>query len=131
MNCDKQALVAYHYDDIDKTERSRFEAHLQHCAECRRELEELAGTSRILAAWSDEDPQLNLRFAGAQPVRRFTWPSWLRGRWAAGLGAALAVWFFESGWTDILIAIALLAVFSRSTFRVLTRALRELNPAAT
>ncbi len=49
----------------------------------------------------------------------------------AVIGAALAVWIFESGWPDILVAIALLAVFSRSAIRVLTRALRELDPAAT
>ena len=49
----------------------------------------------------------------------------------AVIGAALAVWIFESGWPDILVAIVLLAVFSRSAIRVLTRALRELGPAAT
>ena len=49
----------------------------------------------------------------------------------AVIGAAISVWIFESGWPDILVAIALLAVFSRSAIRVLTRALRELGPAAT
>lgn len=49
----------------------------------------------------------------------------------AVIGAALAVWFFDSGWPDILVAIALLVVFSRSAVRVLARAWRELNPAAT
>lgn len=49
----------------------------------------------------------------------------------AVIGAALAVWIFDSGWPDILIAIALLAVFLHSAIRVLTRAWRELNPAAT
>lgn len=42
--------------------------------------------------------------------------------------AALAVWIFDSGWPDILIAIALLAVFSRSAARVLHGAWRELRP---
>lgn len=49
----------------------------------------------------------------------------------AVIGAALAVWVFDSGWPDIFVAVALLAVFSRSAFRVLTRAWRELHPAAT
>lgn len=49
----------------------------------------------------------------------------------AVIGAALAVWFLDSGWPDILVAIALLAVFSRSAVRVLIRAWRELHPAAT
>lgn len=47
----------------------------------------------------------------------------------AVIGAALAVWIFDSGWPDILVAMLLLAVFSRSAIRVLTRAWRELNPA--
>ena len=47
----------------------------------------------------------------------------------AVIGAALAVWVFDSVWPDILVAILLLAIFSRSAFRVLTRAWRELNPA--
>ncbi len=49
----------------------------------------------------------------------------------AVIGAALTVWIFDSGWPDILVAIALLAFFTRSAVRVLTRAWRELKPAAT
>lgn len=49
----------------------------------------------------------------------------------AVIAAALAVWIFDSGWPDILVAIALLALFSHSAARVLTGAWRELNPAAT
>ena len=45
----------------------------------------------------------------------------------AVIGAALAVWVFDSGWPDILVAIALLAMFSRSAARVLTGAWRELR----
>lgn len=45
----------------------------------------------------------------------------------AVIGAALAVWALDSGWPDILVAIALLALFSRSAFRVLTGAWRELG----
>jgi len=45
----------------------------------------------------------------------------------AVIGAALAVWLFDSGWPDILVAIALLAMFSRSAVRVLTGAWRELK----
>lgn len=49
----------------------------------------------------------------------------------AVIGAALAVWAFSSGWPDVLVAVALLVMFSRSAFRVLTGAWRELNPAST
>jgi len=47
----------------------------------------------------------------------------------AVIAAALSVWVFESGWPDILVAIALLILFLRSATRVLTGAWRELYPA--
>ena len=47
----------------------------------------------------------------------------------AVIGAALAVWIFQSGWPDIIVAVFLLAVFSRSAARVLGRAWRELKSA--
>ena len=48
----------------------------------------------------------------------------------AVIGAALGVWIFDSGWPDLLVAIALLAMFSRSAVRVLTAAWRELYPVS-
>jgi Co/Zn/Cd efflux system component len=48
----------------------------------------------------------------------------------AVIGAAMAVWVFDAGWPDILVAIALLALFSRSAIRVLSGAWRDLKPAA-
>jgi Co/Zn/Cd efflux system component len=46
----------------------------------------------------------------------------------AVIAATLAVWVFGSGWPDILIAIALLALFLRSASRVVKSAWRELYP---
>ena len=46
----------------------------------------------------------------------------------AVIAATLAVWVFGSGWPDILVAIALLALFLRSASRVLKIAWRELYP---
>jgi Co/Zn/Cd efflux system component len=43
----------------------------------------------------------------------------------AVIAAALFVWMLDSGWPDIVIAVALLALFLRSAFRVLRRAWRE------
>lgn len=43
----------------------------------------------------------------------------------AVIAAALAVWIFNSGWPDIVIAIALLVLFLRSAVRVLRAAWRE------
>jgi Co/Zn/Cd efflux system component len=48
----------------------------------------------------------------------------------AVIAAALLVWLFESGWPDILIALALLVMFLRSAIRVLSRAWQDLHPAA-
>jgi len=46
----------------------------------------------------------------------------------AVIAATLAVWVFDSGWPDILIAIGLLVLFLRSASRVLKGAWRELYP---
>ena len=50
----------------------------------------------------------------------------------AVFGAAAGVWLFASGWPDVLVAIALLALFLRSATRVLRASWRELRtiPAA-
>ena len=47
----------------------------------------------------------------------------------AVIAAALAVWIFSSPWPDLLVAIALLVLFTRSAWRVLTGAWRELYPS--
>lgn len=44
----------------------------------------------------------------------------------AVIAAAGAVWLFQSGWPDLLIAAALVVVFLRSALRVLRSAMREL-----
>ena len=48
----------------------------------------------------------------------------------AVIGAAGAVWVFDSPWPDIAVAILLLAIFLRSASRVLRGAWQELAPAA-
>ena len=47
----------------------------------------------------------------------------------AVIGAAVAVWAFDSAWPDIVVAVILLAIFLRSASRVLRGAWRELAPA--
>lgn len=47
----------------------------------------------------------------------------------AVIAAAASVWVFDSGWPDILIAVALLILFLRSATRVLRGAWRELYPS--
>lgn len=48
----------------------------------------------------------------------------------AVIAAALLVWVFESGWPDVLIALALLVMFARSASRVLKRAMADLHSQA-
>ena len=48
----------------------------------------------------------------------------------AVLAAAPAVWLFDSGWPDLVIATGLLVLFVRSATRVLRDAWRELRPVA-
>lgn len=45
--------------------------------------------------------------------------------------AAGAVWFTQSGWPDIIIALALVGLFLRSAFRVFSNATRELEATPT
>lgn len=45
----------------------------------------------------------------------------------AVIGAAGAVWLFASAWPDLLIAIALLVLFTKSAYRVLVRAWQDLK----
>lgn len=47
----------------------------------------------------------------------------------AVLAAAAGVWLFGNGWPDLIIAVALLLMFLRSSWRVLGRALNELRSA--
>lgn len=47
----------------------------------------------------------------------------------AVIAAALAVWAFESGWPDLVIAVGLLVLFLRSAARVLRGAWQELHSA--
>lgn len=49
------------------------------------------------------------------------------GEGLAVIAAALAVWLFDAGWPDLVIAAALLAMFLHSSVRVLQSAWRELR----
>ena len=49
MTCEKVAQVHAFYDgELDTSRRQMFEAHLEHCAECRRLLDELQELSSIV-----------------------------------------------------------------------------------
>jgi Co/Zn/Cd efflux system component len=48
----------------------------------------------------------------------------------AVLGAAAAVWIFDAGWPDVIIAVALLVMFLRSAGRVFRTSLRDMHFAS-
>jgi Co/Zn/Cd efflux system component len=43
--------------------------------------------------------------------------------------AAGAVWFFEAGWPDVIVASALVILLLQSSARVISTAIKELQPA--
>lgn len=93
MNCDitREQLIAYLYDeDIRPNERERLKVHIETCPSCSQTLEELGSTSRILNAWGDEKPDMDLVFV---QERQTLWQNLLPKRypktWATA-GAAIA-----------------------------------------
>jgi hypothetical protein len=112
MRCElsKDKLIGYFYADLDSSEKADFEAHLAKCKACQKELEQLTKTTKILRAWADEEPNLNLAFV---QERTSLWktllPSRLRGlRWRrlslgltvsfAAILAVLALLNLEAGY---------------------------------
>src|SRR5918996_4988778 len=56
----KELIVGYLYGELSGDERSRFDAHLAGCSDCRIEIEELKTTRAHLALWTP--PELDLGF---------------------------------------------------------------------
>lgn len=79
--CDKELLVGYLYDELPPAERSKFEAHLFACPECRDEIAALRATRAHLAQWTPPESELGFQIVrtGDAPVaaRRFrVSPAW-------------------------------------------------------
>lgn len=74
---DKEALVAYLYDDIDPQRRREISTHLRACEACASEVEALQAVRRDLAAW--QPPEAELNFAIVQKSATVLRPS----RWSA------------------------------------------------
>ena len=68
--CDKELLVGYLYDELAPAERSKFEAHLFACPDCREEIAALRATRAHLAQWTPPESHLGFQFvrAGDGPV---------------------------------------------------------------
>lgn len=91
--CEKDALIAYLYDDFSGADRVAFHAHLRDCAACHDELKALNAVRADLATWAPPEVDLDFRVVrGASQtghVLRTPVPSWRA--WytpAAGLAAA-------------------------------------------
>ena len=98
MNCDitREQLIAYLYDeDIRPNERERLKVHIETCPSCSQTLEELGSTSRILNAWGDEKPDMDLVFV---QERQTLWQNLLPRRypkiWATAGVAIAAILIF-------------------------------------
>jgi len=90
--CNKEQLVGYLYDELEGAERSRFEAHLDTCAECRAEVAGLRRTRQHLTTWSPPEPEFNfhiVRGAAAPPPAR-RWFGFVP-QWAMAAAASLLV----------------------------------------
>jgi hypothetical protein len=89
--CDKELLVGYLYDEIDRAERRTLEMHLAACADCRDELAALRGTRRHLAAWAPPESQLDFQIVSgaAQPAK--TWRSYRSPVWGLAAAAVLVL----------------------------------------
>ena len=77
---DKDAIVAYLYEEVDPVERSRIEAHLATCGACRAEVNALRAVRNELPAWAPPERDLGFtivdRAQSAAPPRRWVMPAW-------------------------------------------------------
>ena len=98
MNCDitREQLIAYLYDeDIRPEARERLKIHIETCPSCSQTLEELGSTSRILNAWGDEKPNMDLVFVqDRQPLWQNLLPRRYPKTWATAGVAIAAILIF-------------------------------------
>lgn len=97
MKCDfpKERLISYLYQEMASEEKETFEAHLSHCPGCQKEVAQLAETSKMLRAWTDEKSAVKLVFvaetASAGRKKILTGLRWLKApRRAVALAAGFA-----------------------------------------
>jgi hypothetical protein len=90
-------LMSSVYGDGDEHERHAFEAHLEACAACAREVAALRSVRADLAAWTPPETVLDFRIVRDRPApRRFAWlgvpplPAWAQLA-AASLVVGVAV----------------------------------------
>ena len=92
---DREALVAYLYDECEPAERERVEAHLAVCVRCADEVAAFRSVRGTLDAWTLPEASLGLRVVSDRETRGRPWWAFAR-RPAWGLAAA-AVAVFAAG----------------------------------
>jgi hypothetical protein len=81
--CDKERLVSYIFDELDRADRTEMEAHLETCAECREEVAGLRSVRADLGTWTPPQPEFAFHVARG---RKPTWREW----WTPAFGLAAA-----------------------------------------
>jgi signal transduction histidine kinase len=81
--CDKERIVAYVYEELDRAGRAQVEAHLKTCAECREEVAGLRSVRVDLASWAPPQPEFGFHIVRD---RKPTWRAW----WTPAFGLAAA-----------------------------------------
>ena len=112
-----EALTTYIYDECEKAERERIDAHLRTCRTCAAELESLQALRETLPAWTLPDPELHVRIVSARDGQPGWWRTMLTPSWGLAAAAALVLvvgaaiasveiryddqgFTFRMGWTD-------------------------------
>src|SRR5688572_28131904 len=62
---DRDALVAYLYDECDPADRAAIAAHVSHCPACAEEIASLRATRTQLAAWTPPAASLGFQITRA------------------------------------------------------------------
>ncbi len=84
---DREALIAYLYDECEPTERERVEAHLGVCARCADEVAAFRSVRGALDAWTLPEASLGLRVVSDRDTRSTSWRAFA---WRPGWGLAAA-----------------------------------------
>jgi hypothetical protein len=90
---DKEALIAYLYDEVEPERRREISAHLRACSACADEIEALRDVRRDLAAWQPPEAELNFAVVpkSATVLRRYRQPSRTIPGWLQAAAAVLLV----------------------------------------
>ena len=87
---ERDALVAWLYDEGEPEEQERVAAHLAECGRCAAEAESFRSLRGALEAWDVPAPASGIRVVSARDARRGPWSQFvLRPAW--GLAAAAGV----------------------------------------